>query len=201
MALKIGDPGHKHLQSEPVFTIVKVSDTLASFIDSLGYILNDFGDKRISVEGQAVIHISGQWRAMTIEAFIIDTIYQGILAFLTSKSMIVSTSPHIEVGDNTWPASLAQVSDMITVGGVSPLPLPGIPYGARYPWSIGGPVRVNTHGGGDCITEGGNAAVTTGLICSIISRYPGLCTRILSGPAELDIGGETVCLGNVVPTT
>lgn len=185
MAFKIGGPGHELLQSGPVFTIVKVSETLASSIDSLGYILNDVGDKRISVESQAVIHISGQWRAMTTEAFIIDTIYQGILAFLTSKSMIVSTSPHIGVGDNTWPASLAQVSDMITVGAVSPLPLPGIPYGSRYPWSIEGPVRVNTPGGGDCITEGGNAAVTTGLIFSILSRFPGLMYKHSFWPSRI----------------
>ncbi len=79
---------------------------------------------------------------------------------------------------------------MITVGAVSPLPLPGIPYGSRYPWSLGS-VTVNAPGGGFCITTGGKeqpfigpgmaAAVTTGLIAYFLA-IPDLKEYFLAQP-------------------
>lgn len=104
--------------------------------------------------------------------------------------MVVSSAPHVSTGVDTWPASFAGVSDMITVGAVSPLPLPGIPYGSRYPWSLGS-VTVNAPGGGFCITTGGKeqpfigpgmaAAVTTGLIAYFLA-IPDLQQYFLAQP-------------------
>lgn len=190
MASKISGPENGVFQRGPVFTIVKTSDTLASFIDSLGSILADVIDKKTFVEGRAVVQISGQWRVKRTEVFIIDAMRAAILALLNSKIMVVSSAPHVSTGVGTWPASLAGVSDMITVGAVSPLPLPGIPYGSRYPWSLGS-VTVNAPGGGFCITTGGKeqpfigpgmaAAVTTGLIAYFLA-IPDLQQYFLAQP-------------------
>lgn len=190
MASKISGPENGVFPRGPVFTIVKTSDTLASFIDSLGYILEDVIDKKASVGGRAVVHISGQWLVKRPEYHIIDLMRDGIYALLESKIMVVSSSPHVSTGVDTWPASLSRVSDMITVGSVSPLPLPGIPYGSRYPWSLGS-VTVNAPGGGFCKTTGGveqpmvgpgmAAAVTTGLIAYFLA-IPDLQEYFLAQP-------------------
>ncbi len=86
MASKISGPENGVFQRRPVFTIVKTSDTLASFIDSLGSILADVIDKKTFVEGRAVVQISGQWRVKRTEVFIIDAMRAAILALLNSKS-------------------------------------------------------------------------------------------------------------------
>ena len=175
MASKIGGPEHGVLPGGPVFTIVKIIDTVASLIDSLGYILSDVFDKDYLVEGRAVVQISGHWRMNENEAFILDAIRQGIRALLDYKIMVVSASPGGEPGTQTttWPASLAALTEMITVGAVTSVPLPDIPFGSRYAWSIGNSVTLNAPGCGICETvEGLNqvvgpgmaAAVATGLI-------------------------------------
>lgn len=179
MASKIGGPRYGVFQGGPVFTIVKMIPTVASFFDSMGFILEDVVNKRISVQGRAVVQISGQWRVRKAEAFIIDVMYESIRALLNSKIMVVSPSSDISTGDETWPASLARISDMITVGAVSPVPLPGLPYGSRYPWSTQDAVTVSAPGGGVCGTArgpkepfvGGSmaAAVTTGLIAYFLA--------------------------------
>lgn len=194
MASKIAGRENGVFQGGPVFTIVKTSDTVASFIDSLGSILREVVDNKASVEGRAVVQISGQWRLKASESFIIDAMYEGILALLDSKVMVVSASPHISTGADTWPASLASISDMITVGAISPLPIPGIPYGSRFPWSVGS-ATVNAPGSGFCqITGGGGvgndqafmgpgiaAAVTTGLIAYFLA-IPDLQEYFLTQP-------------------
>ena len=181
MASKIGGPKYGVLQRGLVFTIVKTSDTVASFIDSLGQILGDVNNKKTSVEGRAVVQISGQWHVSKPQESILNPMYQGILALLNSKIMVVSSSPspEISIGEDTWPASFSRNSDMITVGAVSPLPLPNIPYGSRYPWSLAGPETVSAPGAGFCKSAGGveaplagpgmAAAVTTGLIAYFLA--------------------------------
>lgn len=190
MASKISGQENGVFKRGPVFTIVKTSDSVASFIDSLGYILADVFENKNSLEGRAVVQISGQWRVKRTEAFIMEAMHEGIRALLNSKIMVVTPSPHVSTGDDTWPASLARISDMITVGAVVPIPLPGIPYGSRYPWSIG-PATVNAPGGGFCKTTGSverpfvgpgiAAATTTGLIAYFLA-IPDLQEYFLAQP-------------------
>ncbi|MCJ1347953.1 hypothetical protein MMC31_006183 [Peltigera leucophlebia] len=194
MASKIGGPGYGVLQVGPVFTIIKIIDTVASFLDSLGHILSDVVDKEFSVQGRAVVQISGQWRLKETEAFIVDAIRRGINALLNSKVMVVSPSPSgdsLGTQTETWPASLAAMTDMITVGAVTPIALPGMPYGSRYPWSTSGSVIVNAPGGSLCASIGGSpkpfvgpgmaAAVTTGLIAYFLA-IPDLQAYFLAQP-------------------
>lgn len=194
MASKIAGRENGVFQGGPVFTIVKTSDTVASFIDALGYILRDVVDNKASVESRAVVQVCGQWRAKASETFILDAMYEAILALLDSKIVVVSASPHISTGEDTWPASFAAISSVITVGAISPLPLPDLPYGSRYPWSVGS-VTVSAPGGGFCqITGGGGlgndrafmgpglaAAVTTGLIAYFLA-IPDLHEYFLAQP-------------------
>ena len=192
MASKIGGPQHGVLPGGPVFTIVKIIDTVASLIDSLGYVLTDVFEKNYLVQGRAVVQINGQWLMNENEAFIIDAIRQGIIALLDYKIMVVSASPGGPPGTRitTWPASLAALTDMITVGAVAPVSLPDIPYGSRYAWSIGNSVTLNAPGGGLCETvEGLNqlvgpsmaAAVATGLIAYFLA-IPDLQAYFLAQP-------------------
>lgn len=191
MASKISGQENGVFQRGPVFTIVKTSDSVGSFLDSLGYILTDVLHQTPSLQGRAVVQIGGQWKVKRTEAFIIDIMREGILALLTCKVMVVSPSPHVSTGDDTWPASLARMTDMITVGAVSPLPLPGVPYGSRYPWSIGS-ATVHAPGGGFCkitagveqpfVGPGVAAAVTTGLIAYFLA-IPDLQEYFMAQPS------------------
>lgn len=193
MASKIGGPGYGVFQAGLVFTIVKIIDTVASFLDALGHILSDVVDKKLSVQGRAVVQISGQWRLKEAEAFIVDAIHRGINALLSSKIMVVTPSPinSPATQTDTWPASLAELTDMITVGAVAPIPLPDVPYGSRFPWSKLSPVTVNAPGGGLCGDIGGRqkpfigpgiaAAVTTGLIAYFLA-IPDLQAYFLAQP-------------------
>lgn len=195
MASKISGRENGVFPGGPVFTIVKTSDTVASFIDALGYILTDVNEKEASVVGRAVVQISGQWRMRASEVFIMDAMYQGILALLDFKVMVVTATPDISTGKDTFPASFETISHIITVGAISPLSLPNIPYGSKYPWSIGSPT-VNAPGSGFCqITPPGGtgrndqafmgpamaAAITTGLVAYFLA-IPDLQEYFLTQP-------------------
>ncbi|MCJ1345996.1 hypothetical protein MMC31_004207 [Peltigera leucophlebia] len=184
MASKIGSPACGVVPWGPVFTIVKILPTVASFIDSLGSILGDVIEKASALQGRAVIQMTGNWPLRRDEAFIIRAMQEGINALLSSKIMVVSPAARGRPGEQmaTWPSSLAGMTDMITVGAVTPYPEPGIPYGSRYSWSLTGPpgtVTVSAPGGGLCRTPDGSlqsfigadmpAAVTTGLVAYFLA--------------------------------
>ena len=196
MASKIGSPNSGVLQGEPVFTIVKILPTIASFMDSLGYILGDILEKASSLEGRAVVQITGRWPLRVNEVFLIQIMQQGINALLNSKVMVVSPAASGRPGQDlsTWPSSLAGLTDMITVGAVTPFPQPDTPYGSRYPWSPTGPpgtVTISAPGGGLCGTKGGilkpfigpgmAVAVTTGLVAYFLA-IPDLQEYFLAQP-------------------
>lgn len=183
MASKIGGRRSGVLPGGPVFTIVKIIPTVASFIDSLGAILYDVLFRKPSVvEGRAVVLITGFWLLGLDERYIANVMLYSINTLLNSKVMVVAAAPFGKPGERiyTWPSSLARVTDMITVGAVTPVTKPAMPYGSRYPWSIAiDTVTVNAPGEGLCGMKDGTihpmkgpsiaAAVVTGLIAYFLA--------------------------------
>lgn len=183
MVSKVGSPNFGVLPGGPVFTIVKIEPTVASFIDAFGSILTDVRTKGSAVQARAVIQITGNWILMDHQAYIVQLMRDGINSLLSSKIMVVSPAPIGDPGEDlsTWPSSLAGLTDMITVGAVIPSPGLPLPYGAKYPWSLGPPetVTVNAPGAGLCKNIDGSirvvagpgmaAAVTTGLVAYFLA--------------------------------
>lgn len=184
MASKIGSPDVGVFPGGPVFTIVKIEHTVASFIDSFGAILEDVRIKWPAVQGRAVVQISGNWAVKLDDAILIGIMQDGIDALLSSKIMVVSPAPSGESEDqrDIWPSLLASMTDMITVGAVVPVAGAQLPYGAKYPWSLDAPrdtITVSAPGSGLCRNKDGRtryvagpgiaAAVTTGLVAYFLA--------------------------------
>lgn len=125
MASKVSSRNFGVLPSGPVFTIVKIDPTIASSIDAFGAILADIRAKGPSVQGRAVIQITGNWALLVHEAYILQIMRDGINSLFSSKIMVIYPTAWGEPGDkqiDTWPSSLAGITDMITVGAVTPTP-------------------------------------------------------------------------------
>lgn len=177
IASKIGSPDFGVFPEGPVFTIVKVEPTVASFIDALGSILADVRHKGPAVQGRAVIQITGNWAIMRDEAYIVQVMRDGINSLLSSKVIVVSPAAAGRPGSqrDTWPSLLAGLTNMITVGAIMPAARGNLPYGAKYPWSLDAPlgvITVSAPGGGLCRNTDGRVRSVTG---------PGLAAAIATG--------------------
>lgn len=139
----------------PVFTIVKIDPTIASSIDAFGAILADIRAKGPSVQGRAVIQITGNWALLVHEAYILQIMRDGINSLFSSKIMVISPTAWGEPGDeqiDPGPHRSLGITGMITVGAVIPVPEAPRPYGAKYPSLSWDPevVTVNAPGAGLC---------------------------------------------------
>lgn len=177
LASKLGSPDFGVFPEGPVFTMVKVEPTVASFIDALGSILADVRQKGSAVQGRAVIQITGNWAIMRDEAYIAQIMRDGINSLLSSKLMVVSPAATGQPGSqrDTWPSLLAGLTNMITVGAIMPVAGGRLPYGAKYPWSLGAPpgvITVSAPGGGLCRNTDGRARSVTG---------PGIAAAVTTG--------------------
>lgn len=143
IASKIGGLRFGVFKGGPVFTIVKVSASVASLIDVLGKILFDIRDiKKVLVEGRAVVNINSQWALGEDNSEAILQMIMAINAILDFKIMVVTpatTTYFQEVGNDAWPGNIAEAVDFITVGGVAPIELnPTTPYGSLVDWALPG---------------------------------------------------------------